>query len=74
MSIHITNDPNASETHCQHYHHDYQCDDHCFNGTDCGKCEFRHRTFIELSDVLKVTTDSKLKEKINSLSKYKTCF
>ena len=65
-------DPDKFRTHCQHYFHDYNCDDHCLNGTDCSTCEFRHRTFLELSDVLNVITDPVLKEQINSLQKYNT--
>ena len=60
------------ESHCQHYLHDYKCDDHKFNGTDCSKCEFRHRTFVELSDILQVISDPVLKEQINNLPKYIT--
>lgn len=60
-------------THCQHYLHDYKCDDHKFNGTDCSKCEFRHRTFVELSDVLDVVSGSpELVEAINNLTNYYT--
>lgn len=59
--------------YCQHCRHDFNCNDHVFNNTDCSKCEFRHRVFVDLEDLCSIEglTAKQLKA-VEKLQKYYT--
>lgn len=68
----ITSDSNPTEWHCQHCNEAYNCDDHVFNKTDCSKCEFRHRIFVDLEDLRSIGLTAAQREAIGKLQKFYT--
>jgi len=72
MNVYSEEEIEPLESHCQKYIHQYKCDDAMGRSNVCSTCPNRHRTFVELSDVLQIISDPALKKQINNLSKYMT--